>query len=372
MSRGGPGVPRATGEIVAVLRMGQSNAFYHLAPIAQATGVERLWAVRPAQPGPRLRSEAAIDYRQARAHPAPARIWSTYREAVRLGRRPEVTGFVSFNAFPYGLVALAAGRRCGKPVHVGFVGSDWYRFGRSRVGPLLTRAWRHADLVTVTGEGLREDLVACGYDGGRIHILPHGVDVERFTVRPPDERRFDAVFVGMFNPVKRLDLLLEALARVRDAHPRYQLALVGDGPCRPEVERLVEELGLRSNVTFAGFRADPSAWFSDARATVITSDREGFPFALVEGMCAGSVPVATTVGGIGSLLRDGEDSLLVPPGRVAPLAQALARLVEDRPLYDRLHAAALSHREELRLERVSELWSEWVRSLGIGEGPSGA
>lgn len=356
-------------EVVAVLRMLDANGYHYLSPVALAAPVEHLWIVRPV-PAPADREIPGSSYRQVGdgGGLGPLGLWRLYREVLALARRPEAGALVSFNPVPYGWLALVAGRRAGRPVHLGFVGSDWYRHCRSWYGGLLNRVFRRARLFTVTGQGMKDEMVAHGYPAQRIHVLPHAVDVERLVPTPPGERRYDLLFVGSLIRRKRVDLILEALARLEPRRPGVSLCVVGDGPERGALEQQAARLGLSGNVTFAGYQSRAEPWFSDARVVVIASDMEGYPFVLVEGACAGAVPVATRVGTIAELLEDGRNGLLIEPGDAAGLAAALDRVLGDEALYARLRAGALEFRERFRYERVAELWSGWLGEL-LAEAP---
>ena len=131
---------------------------------------------------------------------------------------------------------------------------------------------------------------------------------------------------------------MRAFGRVEDA----ELLLVGDGPLRPEVERLVAELGLGERVRLVGNRSDVPVLLAEAACVVLASDYEGCPLTVLEAMAAGVPVVATRVGGVPELIDDGRTGLLVEPGDESALAAAIGRALADR---DGLGVAA---REEAR------------------------
>ena len=348
-------------EVVAVLRLQDANCVHHLAPLALSERVSHLWIVRPEAAPHKVPPRST--YRRIRGGNLLLRLWRVYREAARLANRPEVGWLVSFNPLPYGLLALAAGRRAGKLVHLGFVGSDWYRHGRAWYGRLLDPLLRRADLFTVTGGEMRRQMCERGYPAERLMRLPHAVDVDSYEVKPPAERSWDVLFAGRLVALKRVDRILQAVSAVRDQHPDVRLCLLGDGPERGPLEDLARRLGLDRNVTFAGFDADPAPWFSESRIVVLASEREGAPFVLVEAQCAGAVPVSTRVGSVDEMITDGETGLIVPPGEPEALTAAIRRLLGDPELYRRLHEAVVARREELRYSRVAEYWSRWLTRM---------
>jgi glycosyltransferase involved in cell wall biosynthesis len=133
-----------------------------------------------------------------------------------------------------------------------------------------------------------------------------------------------ALCLARLEPQKRHDVLLDAWAAVGgDA----VLWLAGDGSLRADLERRAEALGRR--VEFLGTRADVPDLLAAADVTVLTSDWEGLPLAVLESMAAGRPVVATRVGGIGEVLAGG-GGLVVPPGDPAATAEALNTLLFDR------------------------------------------
>jgi glycosyltransferase involved in cell wall biosynthesis len=171
-----------------------------------------------------------------------------------------------------------------------------------------------------------------------VRFLPSGVqrrepagrrDVREELGLPPD-----APLVGTvcgLRPQKALDVLVRASARVAESIPGVRVLVLGEGPERDRLEALIEELGLASTVFLLG------AWphedvpdFVDALdVTVLSSDFEGTPLAVLEFMGAGKPVVATAVGGVPDLIEDGVHGLLVEPGRPDALAEAVAALLRD-------------------------------------------
>lgn len=214
-------------------------------------------------------------------------------------------------------------------------------------------ALRRADVVLCPSGYLARLAAGWGVDPGRVEVVENAIP-ETGEVGPS---RFGAErplfsFAGRLGAAKALDVLLRALAQVEGA----SLVLAGDGPERASLERLVEELGVGDRVVFAGPlpRAEVLALHRAADAAVLSSAWENFPHAVVEALAVGTPVVSTDVGGVAEVVRDGENGLLVPAGDPAALAAALARIVAEPGLRDRLAAAAAPSVERLRPERVYE------------------
>lgn len=161
---------------------------------------------------------------------------------------------------------------------------------------------------------------------GELHrparIVRNGLRPEEFEpVKPAADAR-DFVFVGELRDLKGPDVLIEALARLRDESGTPPTAvIVGDGPDKARYQALVGELGLTGSVTFLP-RMPARQAFARGRVMVVPSRAESMPYIVLEAIAAGLPLIATRVGGIPEILG-AESDRLVPPGDAAPLAAAM-------------------------------------------------
>ena len=348
-------------ELICCVQLMDSLVRHYLEPLLLHPLVSRVWVVRTHRCG--SYEMPKVEYRLVPLGPKPLR-WVRMTDLChQLGGRKDVRGVVSFNPIPYGLIAASAAWRHGKAVHFGFIGSDWYQFaGRSWAGSLRSILGR-ADFVTATGGRMRKEMIASGFKAAQTAVLPHCVDLDRFTVADPQTAEYDFVYVGSLIHRKRLDLILEAMAALRKTHQSARLCIVGGGPLEGPLKARTSALGLENGVDFVGLQSDVRPYLARARAVLIASDREGFPFALVEGMACGLVPVSTPVGTIPDLIEDGVNGLLFPQGNAEALAGCLRRLLDEPGLYDRMRAAVLNLRPNFSYEYAAKVWDPWLRSL---------
>jgi len=149
----------------------------------------------------------------------------------------------------------------------------------------------------------------------------------------------------------------------------FECAIVGDGPCRDELETARGRLGLEQTVELVGAaeQAKVLAWWRRAAVAVLASDSEGMPVSLMEAAACGVPAVATAVGGIAELIEDGVTGFLTPPGDASRLAGALERLLLDPDLVARFGAAARRRVvERFSLTRqVDRLLALWRRLAGL-------
>jgi len=191
-----------------------------------------------------------------------------------------------------------------------------------------------------------------GADPARIAVIPCGVDTELFA--PGDQAAARAalglgddphlLYVGRQTPIKGLETLLDAMARLRAAGSRARLSIVGGDADEPmdgheaALRERLGRLGLGHAVTFVGALPQGSlpAWYVAADATVLPSYYESFGMVALEAMACGSPVVASRVGGLQATVRDRVTGLLVPDHDPVALADALGRLLGDEDLRWRL------------------------------------
>lgn len=190
-----------------------------------------------------------------------------------------------------------------------------------------------------------------GFPAQRLRTIPNGVDTAAFAAARrggmrarwgvPEAAPLLGV-VGRLGGQKGHAVLLDALPAVWASFPDAHAVFVGQGELAPQLRAQAEALGAAGRVRFAGAveRAQVPQALAELDVFALPSLYEGLPFAVVEAMAAARAIVATEVDGTREALDHGRTGLLVPPGQPAPLAQALARLLGDAALRQRLGAAA--------------------------------
>lgn len=238
----------------------------------------------------------------------------------------------------------------------GHVLSGYFGPAKARVFRAIERALGSvSDQLIGVSDATVDELVAMRVaPRSRFTVVPIGLDLEGFlAVGPHDGASFRrevgadaddvlAVFVGRLAPIKRLDVLLDAIAAARGAGAPLRLAIIGDGELREQLEAHADALGISESVTFCGFRSDLAGITAGADVAVLSSDNEGTPVALIEAAAAARPAVSTRVGGVADIVRD-DTGLLVAPGDPQALGQALTRIAGDPALRERMGAAARAH-----------------------------
>ena len=169
------------------------------------------------------------------------------------------------------------------------------------------------------------------YCWDRFHVVHCGINPKRSETRRHKGRGRHILFVGRFDHVKGLPVMLEAFAILADRDPNLHLNLVGDGPKRTELETIVRDKGLVERVTFHGYRSQTELreHYAAADVFVMTSFAEGVPVVLMEAMAFGVPVVAPRITGIPELVMDGVSGFLTTPGDVDHLVERIEALIND-------------------------------------------
>jgi glycosyltransferase involved in cell wall biosynthesis len=224
------------------------------------------------------------------------------------------------------------------------------------VGSLPSRligcAYRNATALLCLSRGVADDCAwRYGIPRERIAVIYNPIEIaairaqareplsDRSPLGDPNDKRFRIVAAGRLVPQKGFDLLLGALADLREVD--WHLTLLGEGPERGALEELVRRLGIASRVRFEGFQSNPYAYMARADLFVLSSRWEGFGHVVAEAMASG-VPVLATrcPSGPDEIVTDGEDGRLCAPDSARALLDALRELSADEPLRKRLVARA--------------------------------
>lgn len=253
-------------------------------------------------------------------------------------------------------------------------GTDTTLLGRDPgYGPAIRHSLMQSDAVTAVSAWLRDETVRLlGVERG-IEVIPNF-----FAPKPPRRTRDEVrrelelggermiVHLSNLRPVKRVDLLLEAVARVR-SREAFKLVILAGGDFAPFVP-LVERLGLAGRVVVRPNVFEVEDYLQAADFGLFSSESESFCLGILEAMAFGCPSVSTAVGGVPEVVIDGETGILVPAGDVAALARGAEELLADRGRQERMGAAAqLRAREQFSADAVVPRYEALYRQVcGLG------
>jgi glycosyltransferase involved in cell wall biosynthesis len=271
--------------------------------------------------------------------------------------RPQIVHTHTAKAGTLGRIAARIAGGSPQPIVVhtfhGHVLRGYFDPIRSRIFAWLER-WlaRQSTALIAVSPQVRDDLVALGVAprekftvirlgielGERVAEKNGRTETRRYLGIPAN--RFAVGWIGRMTAIKNTEDVLSAFKQLRDSGVEATLCMVGDGPDRPQLERRAHELGIMRDTLFLGYQQDVAPLYAAFDALVLPSSNEGTPVSVIESLAARTPVVATRVGGVPDVVREGEDGFLVEIGDTNGLADRLAQLAENPDLRERMGAAA--------------------------------
>jgi glycosyltransferase involved in cell wall biosynthesis len=280
-----------------------------------------------------------ISLRHVRRSINPWRDLAGLVELMTIVRR-ERPDILHANSSKAGLLGRLAGVLAGAPIRI-FTVHGWAFSAHSGLSSTVYR-WAErlmSGLTTVTicvaESELRAGVEALACRPERAVVIRNGIDVATVGRSERGDGGVPVILsVGRLKAPKDFVTLVRALAGLR---PReFRALLVGAGPQRDAIQAEVRRLGLETSIELLGQRSDVGELMSTGDVFALSSRSEGLPISILEAMAAGLPVVASAVGGVPELVVGEETGLLVPPGDPKRLSDALARLLDDRELRQRL------------------------------------
>ncbi len=229
-----------------------------------------------------------------------------------------------------------------------------------------------SDLVTAVSAYLRDETYrAFGCVSCDVKVIPNFVNLAEY--HPDSSRRWEGLapeghrrimHVSNFREVKRVKDVIRVFARIRRAMPAT-LAMVGDGPERPDAEAEALELGVAADVRFLGRLDSVAILLQGCELFLLPSTTESFGLAALEAMACGAVVVATRVGGIPEVIDDGVNGILEPVGSVEAMGRRSVDLLRHPENLAAMRAAAIARAGEFSADKVvpmyEALYAEAIR-----------
>ncbi|MFB3852635.1 MAG: glycosyltransferase family 4 protein [Vicinamibacterales bacterium] len=219
---------------------------------------------------------------------------------------------------------------------------------------LMSRVWRRVDLGLAVSKAAAECIES--RIETTVRVIPNGIDTSRFSKVPPNGKPASrrVLFVGRLDKRKGFPVVVQAFAALAERFPDLLLVVVGDGPDRAFVERLRPD--LRARVVMRGKCRDADLVADYASAAVFIAPAlgsESFGVVLLEAMSAGLPVVASDIAGYREVARDGTEAILVPPGDVRALSEAVGRILVDPDLAHSLGERGRSRARQFSWETVA-------------------
>jgi len=280
----------------------------------------------------------------------------------------------SFLIFPHGILAFITGKITRKSISVTLNAGpvEFYGIGGSplgidynqplpRSGKIFLWMLTRCDNIMVINSSTKEFLISHGIGKNKISILPQPVNTEKFhPIQIPKE--YEIISVGRLAPVKHVEVVLKALAIIKQDYPGIRAAVVGDGPSENFLKEIAAEMRIDENVKFLGFREDLPLYYNKAKIFILTSEREGGPLTLTEAMACGIPPVAAKCGIVPDIGIDGVNCIIVEGYNDADtFAEGIIKLLNDDALYSKLSDNAVQTAKKITVEDATQVWENVLK-----------
>lgn len=254
--------------------------------------------------------------------------------------RKQRYNLVHSNGYFADIISIPVSRLLGMP-HIstchGFISNDRNLSVYNRLDRLVLR---FSDKIIAVSENIRDDLVRNGIKKSRITVIQNAIqtaanEAEKYAENRRKKRASLAIkndeilvgYVGRLSDEKGVQYLIEAGMLLIEAGMSCKILIIGDGPQREELKHTVKQKGLERAIIFTGFQTDVEKWMPCLDIFVLPSLTEGTPMALLEAMLFGIPVVASDVGGIPKVIRNGENGILVDSADPKALAQKIKKLI---------------------------------------------
>jgi glycosyltransferase involved in cell wall biosynthesis len=274
--------------------------------------------------------------------------------------------FHYFFSLPTGLLSLYSHGICRRPYILSLRGSDVPGYDTSSLQlnilhellkPVTRRIWRKAEKVVAISHGLRE-LALRTRPSQSIGVIYNGIDTDLFKPEPARQRKFKngvrLLCVARLIERKGLDYLFQAISEMK--HPEIKIDLVGTGNNEQKLKMKAKELGIEDRVHFNGYKPpdELARLYNRADIFVLPSLSESLGMVLLEAMGCGLPIIASHVGGIPEIVKNGENGILVNSGSAAEIKKAILCLMDDPALRDHLSRNNISKiRSQFTWEKIA-------------------
>ena len=238
---------------------------------------------------------------------------------------------------------------------------------------MFSNACKSANYVTVPNQWIRDDMInEFDLEAKKIKTIPNPIDRNMILQKAEAPVKLEVnidgktVFVQLarMDPQKNHDLTVEACDILRRKYENFILLIIGDGSEKDRIQSLIKERQLENHILLLGAMENPYPYLKLARASILTSNFEASPLALIDSMSLGTPPVSTDcIAGPAEQLDFGNCGLLVPPEDPTAFAEAMYRITIDDVLWHKFKTAGIEHTKKFDIQRFVDVWTNMLLEL---------
>jgi glycosyltransferase involved in cell wall biosynthesis len=245
-------------------------------------------------------------------------------------------------------------------------GTDLYYIKKQKI---LLKLLDSASIIAVRGSISKKSLISSGIEEQKVIVLDNFIES-----LPPKQniislhKEYDLIFVGYFRKLKRLDLLIKIIAKLKECKSDISAVFVGDGPEMLSIKEQINCNMLEKHIHIVGFDSNPGQWYLRSKIFVLTSKSEGLNMAMVEAMSYGLPVVVSNVNDLEDVVKNEINGYLVNFGNVELFAEKIINLLTDDKLYRSISKNAIKRIEHLYLTQysytaVTEQWNQILKRI---------
>jgi len=287
---------------------------------------------------------------------------------LSLTREEQYDVYCGIFHIPHGLSAVIASKLYNKPSIVSLIGyhdhnPKMIHFDTPFLGNIMLWIISRADIITVTGRTTRRYFMEKGVNPRKIHIIPNAIEYKG-GFEEERKRPIDILFLGRVVPEKNVLLSIDVVRELKRYYPKIQMAIVGDGRQAKAVKKYIQKLGLGENIKLYGWQSNTEEFYKRAKVFILNSRSEGVPFAQLEAMMYGAVPVVPSVGDIQDVIKNGVEGILVDDYKdVKRYTLEIRKLLEDKKEWERLSKASMARAGDFSYDKIAEYWRDAIEVM---------
>ncbi|MCK9368408.1 glycosyltransferase [Candidatus Dojkabacteria bacterium] len=223
-----------------------------------------------------------------------------------------------------------------------------------------------ATLVGVKGTRSFKYVESLGIHKENLFVLPNQFEIQNLSENTK-KKLYDLIYIGNFRDVKDLPLWVEIIYEIKKKMPNISGVMLGDGPRFENIKELINQKGLKDNITLAGRLNDVNKYIDVSRLMLLTSVSEGLPMVVVESMARGVPSITTNVGDVADLMESEKNGLIISSRDPKEFAEEIMKLLNDKKRYeDFSKESIISVKKQIKdysHENIVSLWNTKLKAF---------